>query len=299
MMTRTISAIGATGVTLATGGLTPNILLIEGFCNGVANTQYFIQIHNVIPSSGITVPLRSLQVLGVDGFTFNKYDIGLQTANLTSPPAQTSFYIFLSTTDAVFTNPGITADINVDIEEYELELSGTNIIGPTAGAITVFTDPNPQLRLVQITAVNNVGTKASGALVIGNTYSIATYFAGDDFTNVGAASNALNVTFIATGTTPAVWTFGSTLAPAAYVLVYGFSPITTNTLAYPGLSFTILNSVIQANTVLKFGYGMYISQIQPNDVNGYVLHTGCYLVISTNPIKYNSLIGVTLTGVYR
>jgi hypothetical protein len=60
-------------------------------------------------------------------------------------------------------------------------------------------------------------------LVIGQTYKISLYNSGDDFTNVGAPSNALDVLFVATGTTPAVWTNGSELftnggAPVATVL---------------------------------------------------------------------------------
>ncbi len=44
--------------------------------------------------------------------------------------------------------------------------------------------------------------QTSGNLVIGQYYIINTY-AGGDFTNVGAASNAQYVVFQATGTTPA------------------------------------------------------------------------------------------------
>ncbi len=51
----------------------------------------------------------------------------------------------------------------------------------------------------------------SGVLNIGRQYFIAAYNAGDDFTNVGAASNATGVLFTATGTTPADWSNGSTL----------------------------------------------------------------------------------------
>lgn len=46
----------------------------------------------------------------------------------------------------------------------------------------------------------------SGPLVIGKTYFIASYVAGDDFSNVGAALNEEGVTFVATGTTPTEWT---------------------------------------------------------------------------------------------
>lgn len=52
----------------------------------------------------------------------------------------------------------------------------------------------------------------TGPLVVNQLYSIVNYVAGDDFTNVGAPSNATGVQFVATGTTPSVWTHGSTLS---------------------------------------------------------------------------------------
>jgi len=52
----------------------------------------------------------------------------------------------------------------------------------------------------------------SGSLVVGKRYVITTYAASDDFTNVGAASNATGVVFKATGTTPTTWSNGSTVS---------------------------------------------------------------------------------------
>lgn len=51
----------------------------------------------------------------------------------------------------------------------------------------------------------------SGLLVIGNSYRISAFVTGDSFTNVGAASNATGVNFVATGTTPTTWTGGSSV----------------------------------------------------------------------------------------
>ena len=51
----------------------------------------------------------------------------------------------------------------------------------------------------------------SGTLTVGAKYRINTYVASDDFTNVGAASNASGVEFTATGTTPTTWTNSSSL----------------------------------------------------------------------------------------
>jgi hypothetical protein len=61
----------------------------------------------------------------------------------------------------------------------------------------------------------------SGVLFIGALYTITTYNAGDDFTNVGAASNASGVSFVATGTTPTTWTNGSVINVAAVTIGEG------------------------------------------------------------------------------
>ena len=58
-------------------------------------------------------------------------------------------------------------------------------------------------------------------LVIGRSYLISEYQSGDDFTNVGAPSNATDVWFVATGTTPNNWTNGS------YLFFNGGAPVST------------------------------------------------------------------------
>jgi hypothetical protein len=60
----------------------------------------------------------------------------------------------------------------------------------------------------------------SGTLIIGKHYTIDTFEAGDDFTNVGAASNASGVSFVATGTTPTTWANGSSLRHTGCVAQY-------------------------------------------------------------------------------
>ena len=60
----------------------------------------------------------------------------------------------------------------------------------------------------------------SGSLIVHVLYVITTFVSGDDFTNVGAASNASGISFIATGTTPTHWTHGSTLTEGRIVGEY-------------------------------------------------------------------------------
>jgi hypothetical protein len=56
-----------------------------------------------------------------------------------------------------------------------------------------------------------VSSQTSGTLTIGKPYKIVTFVAGDNFTNVGASSNASGICFVATGTTPTTWSNGSTV----------------------------------------------------------------------------------------
>lgn len=60
--------------------------------------------------------------------------------------------------------------------------------------------------------------RTSGTLTVGKQYQIVNYVLGDSFTNVGAASNATGVTFVATGTTPTAWTNASQLKQIGAVL---------------------------------------------------------------------------------
>ncbi len=49
----------------------------------------------------------------------------------------------------------------------------------------------------------------SGSLVVGIAYRLTDWITADDFINVGAGSNADGVEFIATGTTPTLWSNSS------------------------------------------------------------------------------------------
>ena len=64
-----------------------------------------------------------------------------------------------------------------------------------------------------VAGTGSMTQQTSGTLNAGWKYRIVTYNAGDSFTNVGAASNASGVEFIAQGTTPTTWTNASALIP--------------------------------------------------------------------------------------
>ena len=65
-------------------------------------------------------------------------------------------------------------------------------------------------------------SQTSGTLIVGKRYRIASYVAGDNFTNVGAASNATGVEFVATATTPTTWTNASSLVRAGALAAWDF-----------------------------------------------------------------------------
>lgn len=66
----------------------------------------------------------------------------------------------------------------------------------------------------ELTISSDETVLTSGTLVTGRRYTITSYQTGDDFTNVGAASNADDVEFTATGTTPTTWTNSSEITPS-------------------------------------------------------------------------------------
>lgn len=92
--------------------------------------------------------------------------------------------------------------------------------GGTTSAFTITPAPplaaytaNQRFR-VKFNATTVPTTATSGSLIVGQRYTITTFVTSDNFTNVGAGSNASGVTFIATGTTPTNWANGSTLTQA-------------------------------------------------------------------------------------
>ncbi len=86
-----------------------------------------------------------------------------------------------------------------------------NLVGGTKAEIKR-TDLSRVSCETQLLLEKSLGTATSGSLIVGYLYKIDNYQSGDNFMNVGAASNANGVQFIATGTTPTTWTHGSGLA---------------------------------------------------------------------------------------
>ena len=84
---------------------------------------------------------------------------------------------------------------------------------PTAAEVLDMYRNSVPLKWFDPTGVSPASQTAqtSGSLVIGKEYVIDTWNTDDDFTNVGAASNANSVRFVATGATPTKWLASSSL----------------------------------------------------------------------------------------
>jgi hypothetical protein len=88
---------------------------------------------------------------------------------------------------------------------------------------------------IELNDVENVDDPlTSGSLVIGLTYKIITFVTGDDFINVGATSNSTNNEFVATGTTPTVWTNSSTLQQITKVPITADQIVGCTVIAHQG-----------------------------------------------------------------
>jgi len=95
----------------------------------------------------------------------------------------------------------------VSLTSKTLPIAGSTTRRVASG--TVFNNAN-SLAYDTVLQYGSFTTATSGLLVIGLSYTISNYAAGDDFTNVGG-TNVTGNTFIATGTTPTNWTNSSTL----------------------------------------------------------------------------------------
>ena len=143
--------------------------------------------------------------------------------NLTIPPSTTDEEVFLDITD--FSK----------VKSLFLTTSSPITYNFAAGAGDDF-DLNSAVMLLggSASAFQKPTTLTGGTLVIGQQYYIKTFQSGDTFTNVGASSNATDVSFIATGTNPTTWTNGSSLVTRSNELISLFltNPSTATTVTF-------------------------------------------------------------------
>lgn len=107
----------------------------------------------------------------------------------------------------------------------------------------------------------NSAPLTSGTLTASRTYYIRTYNADDDFTNVGAGSNATGVTFISTGTTPTHWEHASALALWTKIHISHFNVA----LEYSDGTYGIGNFAAGYNSAVSVSTGT-----SPNEIGNYL-----------------------------
>lgn len=96
-----------------------------------------------------------------------------------------------------------------------------------------------------ITSESPLTSTPEQGLIVGETYKILVYNAGDDFRNVGATTNATEEEFVATGRFPTNWTNGSSL-----------------TVENPTLVVNVLENTFEDEIVWQtnsFGVGTYVA----------------------------------------
>jgi hypothetical protein len=124
----------------------------------------------------------------------NEFARGTLTFNLTD------YGIFDVTIDMTYSEIDVT-DTKSTVTQSEF-LGGKQVINIS---FTMYKDAGTADLLLNRTTTS----QTSGSLTEGIAYRLTDWITNDDFTNVGAASNADGVEFIATGTVPTTWTNSS------------------------------------------------------------------------------------------
>lgn len=138
-------------------------------------------------------------------------------------------YNFGFTLSDIIANPG-TVNPNINMELSATPQWNNPTSDPTIGPMNregVWVDSNCDGNRDSLTIT-------SGSLVVGATYQMITYNAGDDFTNVGG-TNSSGGTFVATGTTPTRWTNGSIIGVYKTTIAFTFNNTDAARVVYVGI----------------------------------------------------------------
>lgn len=141
-----------------------------------------------------TVSREAAGVAGEVRFYVNAAQLGASIAITAGAPASAE------NAGSLFVNGSSTTRSDSVLQDFSVL---NRVLSPVEVSDTLTNGPS----LVDMGA--NQTELTSGAITEGKRYRIASFLAGDDFTNVGAGSNATGVEFIATGTTPTTWSNSS------------------------------------------------------------------------------------------
>jgi hypothetical protein len=147
-------------------------------------------------------------------------DIPAYSSIVTYKPGNTCYYTngkyyqcILDSLDHIPTNATYWTEITDGIlSEWTVKLNANGRVAGIGGMMNPSGSSEFMIVADKFSVVNITETNlTSGTLITGRYYQIKTYISNDDFTNLGAASNATGVIFKATGTTPTHWAHASVL----------------------------------------------------------------------------------------
>lgn len=154
----------------------------------------------------LSLSMRSSGTLKTGGvYKIESYAAGDDFVNIGGVNATGDIFTATNTTPTDWTNGSVLARVGAQ-KPYDGQFS---IV--VRGLESAMLDYNANEATVK-EALENITTN-SGLLVVGAKYKIVSYLGTDDFTNVGAGSNATGVVFVASGTTPTDWAGMSVLTP--------------------------------------------------------------------------------------
>lgn len=167
-----------------------------------------------------------------------------------------------------------------DLKALRLFAPADNAAWPGAPGRVGLTIPEPGgLPSAGVFRLRYTQAQTSGVVGTSKIYKIVTFVPGDNFTNIGAASNATGVIFTASGTTPTTWTNGSTLhevtADLSYAATAAQMQTALNAMTKPGVTFTVTGdpagpwSAVAGTTTVLSAFVVEESNLYPQS-NGFV-----------------------------
>jgi len=236
---------------------------LEGYVigSGPAYLQLFDLAATASLSSGVTVPFRSMQLQGTDGFLWQYGD-----DNLVLPELQNGLVIAISSTDNVFTTYASTMNLVVSMVEWEMQYTPN----PTNQALITVGDTT--------TAISSLSVWTNANATAGGTQQSRLAFVYV-INAITAATQKLWLLLYATDTSPAVGTqaIGSFPIPPKVGTVNG----------QLSLNFGWNSSIIP-------------TQYIPTDATANIqeagtVKSGCFLQLSTTPGVYTTAAPQTVT----
>lgn len=146
---------------------------VYGFCFGTAGVTYFLHIFDTyaVPANG-TSPLRSLQLIGQDGFSYSFEETEINTT--------TTLSLALSSTDSTYTavTDGAVVDLQGEVDQIEMNFPSTSSVGDLTtgvGSLQVWSEAagtSAPKKLLRLEVTNNSGDAAYPIVTFTDSFSL-------------------------------------------------------------------------------------------------------------------------------